>query len=238
LVEGIVALMALLSLWVGISWLARLQDMALQATHASRYAAFAFSRNPQADIETDVRRHHFSGPTHLWADRAGNRLLSDGLGEVVLRFDRHAVLAEQAQAGGDAHDAQVLRRDWRIQDTGIVDSQITVAPLSKLPSRPAALSITGLGYFDSQLPVLRRHTAILADAGHASGDTQAQQRVADSGLAWADSANASYAQGNKIADAMISVDAAWDRAQPIFDWLGPWAGHVPDTHLDHSGATP
>ncbi|SHG73860.1 hypothetical protein [Pollutimonas bauzanensis] len=231
LMEGMVALMALLSLWVGLSWLARLQDMALQAAHASRYAAFAFTRNPQADTEGDVRRHYFSGPAHQWSDRRGQRLLGDGLAEVALRYDSGAALAAQAQAGGAAPYAQSLRQGWRIEDTGILAGHVAVAPWPGLPPGPAASPSAGLNYFDSQRLVLRRHTAILAGAGHAPDDAAAQQLLAGSALAWGKSADASYALGAQVAAAMVRVDAAWNRSAPVFDWLAPWAGRVPDPHL-------
>ena len=40
LVESLVVLPVLAVLWVAIHWLAHYQDMALSATHASRFAAF------------------------------------------------------------------------------------------------------------------------------------------------------------------------------------------------------
>lgn len=231
LVEGMVALIVLISLWVGIAWLARYQDMALQASHASRYAAFTFTRNLQAPVESDVRQYYFSGPAHQWSDRGGKQLLTDGRAEVGLRYDSSSVLAARAQPGGNALYARTLRQEWHLDDKGISSGHITVAPLSGRAMRPEIPSFTGLNYFDNQRLVLRRHTAILAGAGHAADDTAAQQVVADSALAWGHSAHASYALGARIAAAMARVDTAWNRTEPVFDWLVPWAGHVPDSHL-------
>ncbi|PLC49473.1 hypothetical protein CR159_12780 [Pollutimonas subterranea] len=231
LVEGLIVLLVLLSLWVGVAWLGRLQDMALQATHASRYVAFALSRDPGAHMEADMRRHYFSGPAHQWSDRRGDRLLSPKLDEVALHIERQTVLAAPAQAGRTSGNAGILRRQWHIEDTGILASTITVAPRSRPVRAVEPTSVTGLSYFDHQQLALRRHTAILTGAGHASSDTAAQQVVADSALAWSQSASASYALGANIAGAMSAVDAAWNRPEPNFDWLAPWAGQVPDTHL-------
>lgn len=231
LVEGMVALLVLLSLWVGASWLGRLQDMALQATHASRYAAFATARDPLADIATEVRQHYFSGPAHQWSDRRGKRLLGPGLDEVSLSADRHSILSPEAQAGATSAHAQALRQGWRLEDAGILDSRITAGPLFTQPSWHKKPSAYGLDYFDKQQLVLQRHTAILTDAGHASDDLAVQQRVAESALAWGNSAHASYTSGAKVAAGMVAVDAAWNRPQPKFDWLKPWSGHVPEWHL-------
>lgn len=230
LVEGLVVMLVLLSLWVGIGWLGRFQDMALQATHASRYVAFALSRDPDAHPVTDMREYYFSGKAHQWSDRRGQRLLSPGLDEVTLRVDRQAALAEHAQPGGTAKDASTLRQQWHIQDAGILASHVAVSLLPGHGQAPTT-SVTGLSDLDHQQLVMRRHTAILTGAAHASGDAATQQVVADSALGWSKSAGSSYALGNSIATAMSSVDAAWSRPEPIFDWLGPWAGYVPDIHL-------
>lgn len=231
LVEGLVVLLALISLWLGISWLARFQDMALQASHASRYAAFALSRNPDETVESDVRQHYFSGPAHQWSDRRGKRLLSPGLDEVVLQPSRQTALANVAQPGGAVLYAQALRQDWRLEDAGVLAAQLSVAPRLSLVPQEQVLPADGLSYFDQQRLVLRRHTAILTDAGHAADDIATQQTVANSSLAWGNSANSSYARGKKIASAMTAVDAAWNRTEPVFDWLGPWSGRVPEAHL-------
>lgn len=231
LVEGMVALLVLLSLWVGASWLGRFQDVALQAAHASRYAAFATARDPLADIAAEVRRHYFSGPAHQWSDRRGERLLGSGLDEVGLLADRHSILPPEAQAGTTSAHAQALRQGWRLEDAGILDSRITVAPLFTQASWQKKTSAYGLDYFDKQQLVLQRHTAILTDAGHASDDLAVQQRVAESALAWGNSAQASYTSGAKVAAGMNPVDVAWNRPQPKFDWLEPWSGYVPEWHL-------
>lgn len=235
LLEGLVVLLALLSLWVGVGWVGRLQDMALQAAHASRYVAFALSRDPGASMEVEMRQHYFSGRAHQWSDRRGERLLSSGLNEVTLQIDRQTVLDASAQAGRTSDKAAILRRQWRIEDTGIVASNIAVAPLSGPVRARKTATVTGLNDFDRQQFVLRRHTAILTGAGHASSDASTQQVVAESALAWNQSAGSSYALGTDVAAAMSRVDAAWNRPEPIFDWLAPWAGQVPDFHLGGPG---
>lgn len=222
MVEGLVVLLALTALWSAISWLGRLQDINLQAMHASRYAAFSATRHPNMDEQSNTRHttqlHFFGGPTHQWADAQGNRMLLNTAQEVQLNTDRTRQLAMHAQPGGSGGNATTLRADWHIADTGIVDSHVTVRPSAVDP-------------MDWGISGIRRHTAILVGAGHAANDAQVQHRLADSALAWGNSSQASYAAGGSIAGAMIAVDAGWNRPEPIFDWLGPWTGAVPNYHL-------
>ncbi|HEY9280377.1 MAG TPA: hypothetical protein VIP51_09925 [Eoetvoesiella sp.] len=233
LLEGLIALLVLLSLWVAIAWLARFQDMALQASHASRFAAFSLTRNPDYQPIADVHQHYFSGTAHQWADRRGRQLLSPGRTEISLLINRSHVLSVNARPGGNVRDAMQLRSDWLVEDSGIVSAVVRAAPVSPSRSTPAGLDPLKLGlrYFDSSYPVMSRHTSILAGAGHASSDADTQLRVANSDLGWHASANQSYSLGRQIAERMENVDRAWDRPKPRFDWLDTWAGETPGHHL-------
>ena len=211
LVEGIVVLLALLSLWVAISWLGRFQDMALQASHASRFAAFSLTRNPIAPPVLQGRTDYFSGPDHQWMDRRGQSALSKDRSEVTFSVGRQPVLQSGAQPGGAASRAQELRQGWRLEDTGILKAYAIVS--------------------SSHYPALARHTALLTGAGHASDDADNQHRLAESPATWGDSANPSYELGRRIESRVSALDRAWGRSQPHFDWLGPWAGYVPAHHL-------
>jgi hypothetical protein len=222
MVEGFVVLLALTALWSAISWLGRLQDIDLQAAHASRYAAFSGTRHPNMDGHSNAKHiaqvHFFGGPAHQWVDAQGARMLLNAAEEVQLDTNRRRTLPLHAQPGGSGGNAAALRADWHLADTGILESHIRVGP--------AANNSVVWGISE-----LRRHTAILVGAGHASDDMQVQLRVADSRLAWGKSAQASYGLGRSIAAAMVGVDAGWDRPKPVFDWLGPWAGAVPGSRL-------
>ncbi|TCT04098.1 pilus assembly protein [Paralcaligenes ureilyticus] len=233
-IEALVVLLVLLSLWVGIAWLLRFQDIALQTQHASRYAAFSLSRHFELRPVDDIRRRYFSGPAHQWTDRGGLRLLDPA--QVSLQVTRHQKLSALAQAGGVLPDAVSLRQGWQIEDAGIVRAQVLAAP--HRPERHLLRKADGLkvgmGQFDAWYPVLSRHTAILVDAGHASGDQDTQRRVAQSGQGWGDSAADSYRLGRQVSAAVQAQDRAWNRAGPEFDWLRRWAGFVPARHLNAS----
>lgn len=78
---------------------------------------------------------------------------------------------------------------------------------------------------------LKRSTAILIDAGHASSDAHTQQRVAQAQTAWALAARTSYDLAEKINQAMAPVDAAWSRPLLMSEWVGHWASVVPKDAL-------
>lgn len=85
-----------------------------------------------------------------------------------------------------------------------------------------------------------RSTAILIDAGHASSDQLAQQRLADAPLVWANAANRSYSLSERIHHAVAGTDAAWSRPLAMSEWLSHWADVIPPDRLgpNHSGVAP
>lgn len=229
--EGLMVLAVLLSLWAAVSWLGRVQDMALQAAHGSRYAAFAATRSHDEQALNQLTKAYFSGQGHQWALRSGQQILTSERSEITLRYRRLPALTPQAQAGGDGHYASVLREELATADSGILNATVSI-DLSR--QRTAALHSAkplDLKASDTWWPAMYRYTAILTGAGHASDDVHAQQRLAASDTAWASSTNVSYSLAKKVDAAMAAVDAAWGRSRPVFDWLQPWAGSVPDVHL-------
>src|SRR5690554_6275101 len=79
LAEGLVVMAALLLMWVLSGWLLRLQDVALQASNASRYAAFDLARRAQNnDVQFSAAPHvYFSGLGQHWKDQRGRPWLAD-----------------------------------------------------------------------------------------------------------------------------------------------------------------
>jgi hypothetical protein len=224
--EGLVAMSGLLALYGAISWLGRYQDMALQATHASRYAAFSLARNRGLRPVGSIRRHYFSGPAHQWARPDGLRIFDQAQTQLKLSVSGER-LAADALPGGMAKHAVALRQGLKLDGPGLYHAFVSI--------RFADSGAPGHHRFVSY-PALVRNTAILVDAGHAGDDSGAQQRVAQSGPGWRDIAGRSQALGRRIASYMVPVDSAWERDAPDFDWLVPWAGHVPGFHLGRHGA--
>lgn len=236
LLEGMVALLVLGSIWAGVAWLGRLQDIALTTQHASGRAAFAAARQDTAGLPDRLREGFFDRPAHQWADRAGSRLLAATPDDVLISLDRGPVLSLLAQPGGSGSVATQLRSDWALHDTGLITARVVSRPTSALShNRPDG--ILGLRILDISLPVLARHTSILIGAGHAPADTSVQRILRQSGLAWSGAADTSKSAGRMVAGIMNDVDDGWDRPTPDFDWLLPWAGRVPGRHLSRAGGS-
>jgi hypothetical protein len=224
------AMLALAALFVAIPWLARFQDIALQAAHASRFAAFSLAREPGLRPVAQIRRHFFSGPSHQWSDLRGRPILADAV-QAQLEVPSATAPASAAQPGGDDPESSALRRGLRLDDWGIVQARVLV-PFSDPADSTASGHETGQLAGGRAYPSLSRHTAILVDAGHASSDALVQRRVAESGPGWDDMASTSYSLGRRISGGAAGVDSGWGRATPRLDWLGPWAGALPDYHLE------
>jgi hypothetical protein len=118
--------------------------------------------------------------------------------------------------------AAALRRELGVEDRGMVRAD---AALRVSPHRQHG---DGL--------ILRRHTAILADAGHADSDARVQQRIATSRTAWADAARSSRGAARQAAAQLKGIDRGWGRPAPEFDWLMPWEDLVPADRLDRAGS--
>src|SRR5690606_15890891 len=97
LIEALVVFVVLLALLTAVAWVGRYQDIALQASHASRYVAFDEARG-QIAAAPAIRSRFLTQPSHQWADRAGNRLFDRDENQVWVEFDRLEPLASHAQA--------------------------------------------------------------------------------------------------------------------------------------------
>lgn len=225
LVESLVAMLGLAALWVALHWLANYQDIALSAVHASRHAAFAASRMPPEEIRSDVTGRFFSGSAHRWADRQGHAVLDSQL-PVRLSWQRLQPLSAQAQPGAGHAASQILRRDWLLEDAGVLQARIAPGFATDVAGRVRAHGLR-LQPLELSYPPLVRSTGILTGAGHAASDAAVQSRVAASGLAWTAAYSASQLAGGDARTGAGGVDAAWGRPQPDLDWLQPWSGRVP-----------
>jgi len=212
LAEGMLVLLLAGLLWAAIVYVGQLQDVAVQAQHASRVAAFAAAHDTLSTDTQALRQAHFAGAAHRWRDHAGRRLLPDPDAQVSLRLMQQAPLPTQAQPGQTDADATRLRQEWRLDDAGLVHAAVAI-PV-QVPFQRAGMTI-------------RRHTAILRDAGHSPDAGSAQRRVGESAYAWADAARRSRTAGQHVQKMLEPVDAGWHRPSPSYDWLMPWAGEYP-----------
>lgn len=227
LVELLVVASALAVLWVVMPWLAHLQDMALSATHASRHVAFLASRGESTQPGLSTVESFFSGGAHRWVDRRGESVLEAGR-DVRLELQNGPPLSALGQPGGTHANATILRREWSLEDEGLISARVSLTfwggprwpphgPRGKL----------GLDVYDAPYPSLTRATAILRGGGHAVSDSDTQERVGQSAQAWAGARAVSVSHGRTVQMRTAGVDAGWARAAPDFDWLSRWSGHVP-----------
>ncbi|CAM3631935.1 hypothetical protein [Castellaniella denitrificans] len=222
LAETLVALAALGSLWLGIAWLGRLQDVGLQLAHASRRAAFAHALQglaPEA-LESGADGY-LDAPGHRWRTRQGLDFLAD---EASLALEPLGVPAGR-QPGDPVAGAADLRRELRLGDPDVWRA------VARVRTAGARATAGDLRDFDRLGLGLRRHTAILSGDGAATGDAAVQAALADSPRAWGDAASASRAAGRAVLGRLQGVDAAWGRALPDWDWIVPWTASVPRPHL-------
>jgi hypothetical protein len=106
-----------------------------------------------------------------------------------------------------------LRRELGVEDGGMVEMHAAHAvPLHR--------------HHGGQV-VVRRHSAILAGAGHAAGDEQTQRRIMSSDAAWGRAARHSLAVAQRTRSRLKDIDRGWARPAPDLDWLSHWADLVP-----------
>ena len=220
-VECLVVLGVLASLWIGAVWLGRLQDAALQASHASRHRAFALAHQG-----ADGAMYQTAGvmvPGQGGSNRRGETFLDAGAARVSWSPTGRLPLV---QPGDPIPAAAAVRTDLELGDP-----RVWVAGVH-FETRGEAEPGLSLAVFDRLRLGLDRHTAIMHGSGAADGDPATQERIAQAHSVWGRYADASLAHGRRVADRMRPVDAAWGRAMPSFEWLLPWVGQVPALHLD------
>lgn len=228
LTEGLIVLLCMLTFFAAALWLGRLQDIALYEQHASRFGAFEVARAGNID-NAQLSPRFFQGRHAGWRNQKGDALLTED--RIHITYNRQARLDPKGQPGSVDRNATRLRKEWGVQDNGIVNVSLRIRPLAAPSSEHTSAHVAWAGgtadFFSRLLVSLRRHTAILIDAGHAIDARAAHTRAARSHTAWQQVARASYAAGKKIAAAAKPVDAPWKRPAPVFDWFMPWAGKKP-----------
>lgn len=237
LIEALILLGVLGSLAVGIAWTGRLQDVALQLTHASRRVAFAWSHqgiNPMAPGSVPHAAGFSSAPGHRWGARqAPYRLLMSAVGReqtpLVVSVDRAA-----AQPDREPGDPVVGADRWR-SELGAGDASIWRAWANARTVGTDRVA-NRVSHVDRHSIALGRHTAIMRGSGAAPSDAAAMGRLSDSAQAWSALSGQSVRTGRSVAGRVQGQDAAWSRPGPVWDWLQGWDDWVPQAYL--KGATP
>ncbi|MGB6241133.1 MAG: hypothetical protein WBF69_01495 [Castellaniella sp.] len=227
LAEALVVLGALASLWLGVAWLGRVQDAALQLSHVSRQAAFAWAHQgvPDADVTVQALDDGLAAGQR-GQDRQGRDLLPHG---IALR--QEPLPARPGRGPGDpVAGATQARQELRLGDE-------TVRRFQAGARTAGREQVSGsLRDFDQLSLSLQRHTAILRGAGAADGDDAVQAVLGGSEQVWGRYARDSQAAGRVADQRLQGVDAAWGRDRPRWDWLAAWTGRIPARHLQAEGA--
>lgn len=230
-IEALVCLLALGVLWAGVAWLGRVQDLALQASHASRYAAFSATRSDQGPSPKGIRQGTFDGQANQWSDRHGRALQHSVYQDLRINVHRSDKFLPDVHAGATDPRVVQLRDELLNIDQRIVSAQVDLVPSNEISPFGGEGTLLKLGQLDRAYPHIRRQTSILTGSGHSSGDRSAADRIASSSLAWASIADRSYRLGRRVSSVASRVDSGWSRPVPDFDWLHPWAEYVPPHHL-------
>ena len=227
LAEALVALGALASLCLAIAWLGRTQDAALQLSHASRQAAFAWAHQdlPDADLAAQAAADGLA-PGQRGRTRSGADLLS---GSIRVRLDALPVL-QGRRPGDPVPGAADIRGELRLGDETLWRAGVGARTAGR--DRISG----GLRDFDDQALFLLRQTVIMRGTGAAADDAAVQGTLGGSGRVWARAGRVSQAVGAGVDRRMQGVDAAWGRERPDWDWLGPWTSQVPARHLQPRSA--
>lgn len=255
-VEAIVSLMVLGVLIHVVAATDRLQDLALRASLAGRYAATLLTRQvePGNALAADVADRFFNGSRHRWQTRDGESML-EGASSVRLAVAEGQGVAGMQVGQMDAI-AGPIRQEVLRRDRGITHATVDVQPrlgrrkvsngkrdgdgdqrvdrgMAQRADRGFGQGVDrvvdpfGLTAWESMTPRLRRHTAILTDAGHAHSDAGVTARLQASPQTWATSAARSAQHGRDVASQLARIDRPWNRPAPQFDWLTPWEHLVP-----------
>lgn len=220
-VECLVVLGVLASLWVALAWLGRVQDAALQAGHASRHRAFALAHQGLGEGMA------YAGDPIVPDQGGTNRRGEAFLDAAATRASSQPTARQPSiQPGDHFAGAATVRADLVLGDPRIWVTEVHIETNGE--TEPGL----GLAVFDRRRLGLGRHTAIMRGSGASDGDSATQQRIAQAHSVWGRYAGPSTALGRQVAERMQPVDAAWGRAEASFEWLQPWAGRIPARHLD------
>ncbi|CAM3704399.1 Pilus assembly protein [Bordetella sputigena] len=216
MVEAVAGLAVLGLLATAVLSVARFQWQGLWASHAARTQAFRYALGDRAG---DVAA---PGSSSSSLSRGGAVHAAAPLpryGGANVQVMRAARAADFVGPGGPR--AAALRRELGAEDQGMVHA------LASVRVSPHPHHGTGL--------IVRRHAAILADAGHADSDSAVQRRIGASRAAWAEAARGSLTPARQAQALLKRIDTGWRRPPPDLDWLGPWSDLVPADRLHRAG---
>jgi hypothetical protein len=204
-VEVLLGAIVLLTLWLAIAWIGRLQHRGLSADQASRQAAFSAAQG-------QPERH-------------------SALAERTLQYARLASQPGFLAIGGGGANATTLRRDWHIDDEGLLRVSASIVIDTHKSCMPRPTDGNGRMQFD---PAIWRHTLLVTGDGHAAGDLPTQTLLERSYVGWQQAYNKSRAAANHVKSRLTPLDEPWNRPSLQTNWLAAWSDLIPENHLQSS----
>lgn len=228
LVESLLVFIVLISFFIAIPWLGRLIDIGIQQENANRYTAFQWTRRMQQPDILQIKQQFFLSDANNWRDRFSQKIVSED--SIQIHADRHYQLSDDMQPGQQTPFATQLRKEWGVQDQGVVNIASMVTPHYVQHNGGENILGVDASFLERLSLTLHRHIAILIDAAHSVSDKDSHYRTGQSATAWKETAEQSYALGKHIQKYAAGAEG-FDRAQPVFDWLVPWSDKLPQHHL-------
>jgi len=215
LLEGLAALSVLILLSWAVAWLGRSFLVADRVAHASRHAAFLAA---QGEVDAGQRSAWLEDfwleePAWWWRQRRQGVKDAPPAGHWA---ERRQTLASEAQPGGADATVARLRPQWQLEDEGLLEMEAaaTVPGWAALAGVPESLG-------------LRRSTALALGAGYSRDDAHSTARLEGGSGAWGAAATRSRELGRAVTSRLESVDGAWPRPSPRWDWVASWQARRP-----------
>lgn len=229
LAEALILLIILGALFVAIMWLGRLQDIALQLSHASRHSAFKLAYQKHDIAQDEYFADYLRNSS--WLKRDGNNLPdnyeltvnntnTNSYASAGKKFSQPLQLFDELKLA----DKQI----WRFTASSLINGDNSVR------SKDSNAGYT-LANFDLQQLQLSRFTAIMRAVPSINSDEQVQNNLSDSPSAWGQMARHSIGIGQQVTNRLKGVDSGWGRSMPNWDWLKSWTARIPARHLSNRG---
>lgn len=222
IIESLILLLVLATIFLAIMWLGRLQDIGLQLNHASRHNAFKLAYQKMYLSADNSAVNYLQ--TNKWLSRNGSSLINNASFSINITNNNPYLYTHK----------KFINSLELIDELNLSDKLIWQ---SKAIANTGNLSkgFNSLAKFDLQKLQINRFTSIMRAPNTISDDRQVQLNLANSPSAWANQANYSINLGKQVSSRLQGIDQAWARDLPKWDWLGSWLSKLPKRHLNQGG---
>src|SRR5699024_9624091 len=163
--------------------------------HTARYAAFSASRQPALVQNKPLNVEGLIKQQHQWVDVHGQGLLTGAYQSPHIPISRTAPASAHAQPGAGHLPSAQLSTGFKTADGGLVAAGVRLSP--RIDHSP--------------YPALQRDVTIATDAGHASNDSAAADRIQQSGPGWQRAGAHSQQLGERVTTRAHGMDDGWRR---------------------------